>query len=174
MEKVDIYDKDRNYITTLPRDDAWDTPDGQYFVIVAVWTFNKQGEVLLTYRDKTKRFSPCTWENTAGAVLTGETSLEACCRELKEETGIFVNFDEVHFLDTIILDKYLVDHYLCVTDARLDEIILQEGETTDAKFFDAKQLKEMLESNEINSSTLHNYNILKNTIDYKLNTIYKG
>ena len=84
-EYNDIYDRDRNLTGRLhQRGTPWGP--GEYGLVVCVWVYDGRGHLLLTRRAKGKSFAG-TWENSGGAALAGETSLQAICRELREETG---------------------------------------------------------------------------------------
>ena len=86
MEKWDLFDRERR---PLGRTQERGQPlePGCYHLVVAVCVVDGRGHMLLTLRDKAKPVYPNCWENTGGAVLAGETSLEGALRELREETG---------------------------------------------------------------------------------------
>jgi len=87
MELWDLYDKDRRPLGIIhKRGDR--LKRGTYHLAVGIWTVNSNNELLITLRDKAKKEWPSLWENTAGSVLKGETSLQGAVRELFEETGI--------------------------------------------------------------------------------------
>ena len=63
-------------------------PPAPGFKPYQVWVVNSLGDFLLTLRSPEKEASPGCWENSGGAVVAGETSLQGALRELGEETGI--------------------------------------------------------------------------------------
>ena len=97
MELWDLYDENRVPLgRTHPRGEP--VPEGTYHLAVIVVILNPKGEVLLTRRAKEKAVCPGWWENTGGAALAGETSLQAILRELREETGLAPDPQELTLL----------------------------------------------------------------------------
>ena len=86
MEWNDIYDEYGNPTGRRHRRGTSWRP-GEYGLVVCVWVYDGAGKILLTRRAPGKSFAG-TWENSGGAALAGETSLQAIVRELREETGI--------------------------------------------------------------------------------------
>lgn len=133
MELWDLYTHDRKLSgQTMVRGEA--IPVGLYHLVVGIWTVNSQGRILLTLRHPEKEVYPNTWENSGGAAKAGETSLEAAQRELAEETGIRVEPEELIFLGAEGKEGAYVDCYLVHKDVSLFDLVLQEGETTDARW----------------------------------------
>ena len=124
MELWDLYDENRVPLgRTHPRGEP--VPEGTYHLAVIVVILNPRGEVLLTRRAKEKAVCPGWWENTGGAALAGETSLQAILRELLEETGLAPDPQEL----TLLLRE---DRR---TDAHFDIYALTwEGEPEDIRF----------------------------------------
>ncbi len=124
MELWDLYDENRIPLgRTHPRGEP--VPEGTYHLAVIVVILNPRGEVLLTRRAKEKAVCPGWWENTGGAALAGETSLQAILRELREETGLAPDPQEL----TLLLRE---DRR---TDAHFDIYALTwEGEPEDIRF----------------------------------------
>lgn len=145
MEKWDLYNEQRQ-----PLNRTHNRPEsmvlGEYHVVVSIWTVNSKNEVLTTLRHTEKDKYPNFWENTAGSVLAGETSRQGARRELLEETGIKVEEEELYFLRTIKEESAFVDLYIVRKDIGRDELVMQEGETVDAKWVSLEVLDEMIES----------------------------
>ena len=88
-ELWDLYNIDRRPLNrTIQRGEA--LPEGTYHLAVGIAVFNTKGDILLTQRAQVKNQYPGCWEIPGGCAQAGETSLEAACRELREETGIVV------------------------------------------------------------------------------------
>lgn len=147
MELNDIYDKDRNKTGRLHRRDAKWGP-GEYGLGVCVWVYDGRGKLLMTQRAPEKSFAG-TWENSGGAARAGESSLEAIVRELYEETGIQRKAEEFEYLNSTTANHFFYDHYCLKADVPLEEIVLQPGETVDAKWVTFQQVHEMIARNEI-------------------------
>ena len=147
MEFNDIYDKERNLTgRTHRRGTPW--KKGEYGLVVCVWVYDGKGKLLMTRRAPEKSFAG-TWENSGGAALAGETSLQAVCRELREETGIKAQPEEFELLDTG-RDRSAHYDFYCLRRSSADtEIILQPGETDAAKWVTFQQVHEMIEKKQI-------------------------
>lgn len=143
MELWDLYDAGR---ISLNRTHIRGTPGipGEYHLVVSIWTVNSSGSILLTLRDSRKESYPNHWENTGGAALAGETSLQAARRELEEETGIVVDESELVLLGTQKTRDSFVDHYLLRRDVSLSAIRLQAGETADVKWVTMQEFEGMI------------------------------
>ena len=147
MEFNDIYDQNRNLTGRIHRRGSkWQT--GEYGLVVCVWVHNGKGKLLLTRRAAEKSF-PHTWENPGGAAQAGESSLQAVCRELYEETGICAEAEEFELLSSNRDVHYFYDHYCLKKDVPLNQIVLLPGETDDAQWATFSQVHEMIRKRQI-------------------------
>ena len=78
-------------------------------------------------------------------MISGETSRHAIVRELKEETGIQIEENELIELGDNHIGQFLGDNYAVFKDVALDEVHLEEGETEDVIKVTLPQLEEMAE-----------------------------
>lgn len=147
MELNDVYDKERRLTgRTHRRGTPW--KKGEYGLVVCVWVYDGKGKLLLTRRAPEKTYAG-TWENSGGAAQAGETSLQAICRELREETGIHAAPEEFQLLDTG-RDRSAHYDFYCLRRSSADtEIVLQPGETDAAKWVTFPQIHEMIERKQI-------------------------
>ena len=89
-EMWDAYDKNEQKLGYLiPRSRAKELEDGEYHVVVMIYTMDYQGRFLTTQRSRNKT-NPLKWEVTGGSILSGENAEDGAIRELQEETGICV------------------------------------------------------------------------------------
>ena len=147
MEYNDIYDAQRKLTgRTHRRGTPWRA--GEYGLVVCVWVYNDEGQVLMTRRAPGKNFAG-TWENSGGAAKAGETSLQAIQRELFEETGIRAEEEEFHLIATDTDRNAHYDFYCLRRNTPLSEIVLLPGETDDAKWVTFSQIHEMIEKKMI-------------------------
>lgn len=147
MEWNDIYDSNRNLTGRRHlRGTPWG--EGEFGLVVCVWVYDGQGRVLMTKRAPQKSF-PGTWENSGGAALAGETSLQAIRRELFEETGIRAEEAEFELLESTRDEWAFYDHYCIFRKTPLDQIVLLPGETVDAQWVTLEDVYKMVERREI-------------------------
>lgn len=142
MELWDLYDKNRTPLgKTMVRGQP--VPAGCFFTAVSIWVVNNKGEILLTLRAPEKKSWANYWENSGGAVQAGETSLQAAARELREETGICAQPEELRFIGTDRWPEGFMDVFLCSKTVPIEQITLQPTETADAKWVSLEQFHEM-------------------------------
>ena len=138
-ELWDVYDENRCLTGRLQRrGDALES--GDYHLVVYVWVQNSNGEFLLTKRSPNKGF-PNMWETTGGSALAGDDSLTAATREVKEETGITLRPDCGQCIMSRKGDNFFGDYWLFRQDFDLSDIVLQEGETSDAMCADEETIR---------------------------------
>ena len=147
MEYNDIYDKQRNLTGRVHlRGTRWEP--GEYGLVVCVWVYDGQGKILLTKRAPEKSF-PGTWENSGGAAKRGETSRQAIARELYEETGIRASEDEFELIATEQEGNMHYDHYCLHRTTPLEQIVLQPGETSDARWATFEEISTLIAQKKI-------------------------
>ncbi len=155
MEYNDIYDKDRNLTgRTHVRGTPWKR--GEFGLVACVWVYDGAGRVLLTRRAPEKTFAG-TWENSGGAVKAGETSLQAITRELFEETGIQASPEEFKLIDSGRDGNTHFDYYCLRRDIPIERVVLQPGETVDAKWATFSQVHEMIRRKQICHVIAHQF-----------------
>lgn len=162
MELVDIFDRDGNILETgRPRGTS--PKAGEYLRAVGMWIVNSSGQVFITKRSPEKRYAPNKWENPAGHVMSGEDSLAAVLREVKEETGIAVLPQQVTFLGASCAWPYLGRDYGVKMDFDIAAVKLQPGETCDARWAEPSVFVQMMRGGEFAGS------VTEHMRDYKEN-----
>ena len=147
VELNDVYDKNRKKTGRVHRrGSSWRY--GEYGLVVCVWIYDGKGNVLLTKRAPEKSFGG-TWENTGGAVRAGEDSLRAIVRETFEETGIRAEESEFELLGSTTRSRLHFDHYCLKRTTPIEEIVLQPGETVDAKWFSFEEVHCLIQKRKI-------------------------
>lgn len=146
MELWDLYDKDRKPLNrTHVRGEAF--AEGEYYVSCEIWVRNSKGEFLITKRHPDKKAGNL-WEFAGGGTLAGETTTQSAVRELKEETGIQSQESELQLFATYQHKNYFLDLFLLNKDVEISDIILQPGETIDAKWASEETILQMIDNEE--------------------------
>ena len=163
MELLDIYDKDHRLTgRTTVRGERRER--GEYVLGVVVWIVNSRGELLITLRSPEKESWPNYWENTGGAVMAGESSVDGCVRELLEETGIKADASELKLLDIEKGRDTFFDMYALKRDIELDELQLQPGETSDAMWVTVERFEEMCRDGSVAEPIARHYYNMKDKL----------
>lgn len=146
-EYNDIYDENRKLTgRTHLRGTPW--RKGEYGLVVCVWVYDGKGHLLMTRRAPEKSFAG-TWENSGGAAKAGESSLQAIVRELREETGIVADPEELELFCTDRDKTAFYDFYCLKRDIPLEAITLQPGETDDVKWVTFEDVHKMIECGQV-------------------------
>lgn len=122
--------------------------DGQYVMVVDVWIVNSSDEILIQKRSLQKKDLPGTWATHSGCVLAGETSLQACIREPREEIGIHILPSQVHKLNRKLRGKLLSENFVVEQDFDLSDAVLQEEEVSAVRWVTVSDLKQMASRRE--------------------------
>lgn len=127
---------------------------GDYHLVVHVWKHNDRGEWLIDRRSPERGTSiDGKWETTGGSAVAGEDSLTAALREAKEELGINLDPQEGVLFHTIARHgndghTWLQDAWVFEWDGSIEKVRLQQGETCDARWASADEIREMIASGE--------------------------
>jgi 8-oxo-dGTP pyrophosphatase MutT (NUDIX family) len=132
--------------------------DGEYHLAVHVWIHNRKGDWLISKRSPDKKTSPSMWETCGGAAFAGDDSLTTALREAKEELGLTLAPDKGRLLKTIALENKhppggscIVDVWIFSHDCPIGDVILQPGETCDARWESADAIRAMIASGDFAS-----------------------
>lgn len=150
MELWDIYDMNKNLTgRTMVRND-WTMKEGDYYLSVLGVVHRPDGRFLITQRAMDKAWAPGWWEIPGGGVKAGETSFQAVCREVLEETGVDVSNAEGGYSFCYHRENkgqnYIVDIYRFEMDITEKDIKLQADEDIDCRFATADEIRAIAES----------------------------
>ena len=145
MEIFDLYTKDREKTEkTMLR--GTPVPSGFYRVVVQVCIFNSDGQMLIQRRQPFKFGFSGYWDfSAAGSVVSGETSAQAASRELMEELGIAVSFENERPSLSYTFATGFCDTYCAEKDVALSELKLQPEEVAEAKWATEEEILAMIE-----------------------------
>lgn len=169
-ETWDLFDENRQ---PLERQITRGEPlaEKEYHVVVVVWTVDREGNILLTKRAPEKEFFPNEWENSGGAVLTGESSREAAARELREETGLLADKDSLLLLESCRERNYFADIYLAVLPERQPPVTFQPGETVDAKWVTFDELEKKMARGELIEPAIRQFEPIRKRLKERITAI---
>lgn len=135
-ELWDIYDENKQPTGRTMRRNDWNMKPGDYHLtVLAILKRKSDGRYLITQRAADKSWAPLQWEVSGGGVMAGETSFDAVCREVFEETGLDVRNADGGVKLTYRRDNpdegdnYFVDVYRFALEFTEDDICLQPEET---------------------------------------------
>lgn len=145
MELWDLYTKNREKLNrTMVRGEK--QPEDTYRIAVHICLFRPQGQMLIQQRQPFKSGWSNMWDfSAAGSAITGETSAMAAQRELFEELGIQISFEQIRPSLTIHFDGGFDDMYLIEKDIELAQLTLQPTEVKTAKWATIDEISKMID-----------------------------
>jgi len=146
MELFDLYDKDRVPLgATVVRGEP--IPRGACHIVIHVCVFNAAGEMLIQRRQPFKEGWSGMWDVTCGgSAVAGETSAQAASRELAEEIGLKVSFEDRRPVLTTHFDVGFDDFYTLVREVDLSTLTLQPEEVAEVRWADRDEVLSMIEA----------------------------
>jgi len=152
MELWDIYDANGKNLNKKVRRGNF-IPLGEYHLVVHIWLYNNKNEFLIQKRNKPLGNKPLDsykniWACTGGAVLAGETSLDAAIRETKEEMGINLNKNKLIKIDRTLCDSYIQDVWIGEWNGNSDNIKFDPVEVQEVSWVTEKKLNEMIRAGQ--------------------------
>lgn len=152
MEYLDVYDENKNLIGTENREIVH--KKALWHNKVHCWLYDKEGNIYFQIRHDTGTY----YTTASGHVRAGETIKEAFGREIKEELGVNINYDdavlvgEVPFkMDRInkdgslFRDRVFANVYVYEFDKNLDNFKFDEEELDGLAVVNAKETKDLFE-----------------------------
>ena len=145
METRDIYDINRLPTgLTAVRGEA--LPAGLYHMVIHICIFNSEGKMLIQKRQTTKTGFPDMWDVTCGGCsIKGETSRDTVHRELKEELGLDIDFENMRPNLTVNFDHGFDDFYLVNADIDLQSLKLQAEEVQAVRWASMDEIFDMID-----------------------------
>ncbi len=151
MEEWDIIGVDRNKTGRIAIR-GQHLNKGDYHLVVLNLIINSNDQILVTRRSKHKN-GALLWEFCGGAVLAGEDSRAGALREMSEEVGIHVAYDDLNgkIIGQASFEKphgWLADIWLFHTDYTIADLKLQSKEVCDAKWMNRNEVIDLIESGD--------------------------
>lgn len=149
MEYWDIYDAEKRPTGRTMKRNDWCLKDGEYHLTVLGVVARPDGTYLITKRVMTKAWAPGWWEVSGGAAQAGESSEEAVCREVREETGLDISNAEGGYVFTYKRenpgegDNYFVDCYLFTLPFAPEQVKIRPDEALEYKLATLEEIQEL-------------------------------
>lgn len=165
MELLDIYD-DYGNITekTIEREKlSRGLLDGEHIAVSVIYIENSEGNFLM---QKTSLNKGGLYSSTGGHVMSGETPLSSIKREVLEELGIDISFDDIKNLGFVLYDKPLRFLFYLKKDVDINNVVVQQEEVEFAKYMSVGEINELIDNELITKS--HGV-LFKKILEYKNN-----
>ena len=136
---------------------------GEYHLVVHIWVISSNGNFLIQRRSEKRRLMPGEWASTGGSAVSGESSVRAAARELREEIGIKAPRGTLKFAGRLKRRNSFLDIWFIKCDADISRLRLQKSEVAEVKWVTPDELKIMVEQKRY-----HNYGreYFKTVLDY--------
>ena len=151
MEYRDLYDSNR-VLTNEKIKKTDKVPKGKYYITVVVFIQNDKNEFLLQINKKYNM-----WSTTGGHPKSGESSLDGIITEIKEELGIIINKENITLIKTYKTEDDFVDLYYLKENIDLSNIIKQEEEVKEVKWFNRNEINNLIKENKFLNSHIEFY-----------------
>ena len=148
MELWDLYDHHMTKTGEI-HERGKPVPEGRYHMVVHVAIFNDAGEMLIQQRQPFKDGWPNMWDVTCGGSATaGDTSQSAASRELREELGLEVDFEDERPRLTIHFSCGFDDIYTLIWNVDVADLVLQKEEVQAARWASEEEIHRMVDAGE--------------------------
>ena len=151
MEYLDIYDEEGNYLGKEERKIVH--RDALWHKTIHCWLYDNNGNIYFQVRkDKQKLYT-----TASGHVQAGESLEEAFRREIEEEIGYKVDYQESKLIEinkfildreepdgSIFKDRAFANVYACIFKGSLDEFNFDENELSGIVKINAKETLDIL------------------------------
>ena len=162
-EKRDLYNKDSE-LTGLTYYKGDNIPDGYYPMVVMIAIQNSEGKFLMQKRVPSKGGD---YGVTGGHPKSGETPYEGIITEVKEELGIDISDKEIIEFNSGCDGVDCYKMYYTKLDISMDEIVIQEEELSEVRWFSMDELEDMVDKKILNQNQIDFFIKCQNFINNK-------
>ena len=147
MERMDVYKSE--FVKTGRTVERYSPIGaGENKLVVFSCIFSYGGRLIIQQRSAEKTLGG-RWDVSAGgAVQAGESSLAAVVRETAEELGLTLPANAFVKLLTLYYEGHLHDIYAARWDGKVEDLTLQVGEVSAAKWATEEEVLAMIDSGE--------------------------
>ncbi len=143
LEKIDIYDINKQKTGRVKIRYKEPLEDGEYILITKAIIINSDKKILLSKRAKDKARLPGYWEINGGCCSAGEQTSQAIVREIKEEIGIDLSKYKGIFFKDYLSGEVFVDVWLYKIDIDISELKFSDREVEQAKWVTFEEYEEL-------------------------------
>lgn len=126
MEYIDLYSREGELLRRHVPKKTERTPE-EYYRHVHVILFDERGYCLMQQRSLQAKYLPGKWDVTGGGVQSGETTLEAGIREVREELGLEIPAEKMQLAGSRVdeaagrglLDVYCIRFHFSESDCHI-------------------------------------------------------
>ena len=162
-EKRDLYNKDSE-LTGLTYYKGDSIPEGYYPMVVMIAIQNSEGKFLMQKRVPSKGGD---YGVTGGHPKSGETPYEGIITEVKEELGIDISDKEIIEFNSGCDGVDCYKMYYTKLDISMDEIVIQEEELSEVRWFSMDELEDMVDKKILNQNQIDFFIKCQNFINNK-------
>lgn len=148
-ELWDLYNENKTK-TLLTHEKGREIPEGYYHLVVHVWIKNSLGQYLIAQRSPAKGYAPLLWEVPCGSVLSGENSMQAAVRKVREELGVRLDYSCAELVYTRVRKtengvrlNEMTDVWLFRNDLKFRPDEASPAEVMNAKWLTPEQIEEL-------------------------------
>ena len=149
-EERDLYDKNskKTGLTYFKGDPI---PKGYYPMVVMIAIQNSKGEFLMQKRVPRKGGG---WGVTGGHPKSGQSCLEGIITEVQEELGISIINQQLIEFNSGCDGSDCYKMFYTQMDINLNDIIIQEDELSEVRWFSMRDLEEMVKTKELDQNQI--------------------
>ena len=150
MEKWALYDKNLKPLNKLVDRDSL-LQKGEYHLSVHAW-IKKDNKFLIFQRDENKKIFPNFYEPIAGGVNEYESSLDTVIREVKEESGIDLNEEQIIKKFSVVNNeckyKEICDVYVFEIDFNIEDIKIEKGKNKNPRLLTKEEIIKLIDDKQ--------------------------
>jgi 8-oxo-dGTP pyrophosphatase MutT (NUDIX family) len=128
----------------VARDRIWRGGTDTFHLVVHVYMVNTKNEWLIQKRSMSKHLWPGRWDITGGAVLSGEDSLSAALREVREEIGISLDPSLMYIEKRLQWPNVFADIWVARADFDIGDCTLEPTEVDDVRWVNANDFMKIV------------------------------
>ncbi len=165
MEYLQVFDSDKKAINeSVERGEKYNLPRGKFFMIGIVFIQNSDGKFLLQ-KTSTSRHSCIA--TTGGHVAYKDNGFQTVLRECKEELGLSLNPEDLHYVDTCMFANAYLETYYTKKDVDIKDLTIQEEEVESINWYSVPEIRELIEEKQFREGNIKPF---EKVLEFKRNS----